>query len=106
MNTLSSPVLEVLEPLPASAPIINTDAPSKISKQATRTSLKASTIDGVLATIFSNITGGVLLINFLLQLGATPVEIGLLSSIPMLVNFLQPLGAYIADSMKSRHWYI
>lgn len=106
MNTLSSPVLEVLEPQAASAPIIQTDAPPKISKQATRTSLKASTIDGVLATIFSNITGGVLLINFLLQLGATPVEIGLLSSIPMLVNFLQPLGAYIADSMKSRHWYI
>lgn len=106
MNTLSSPVLEVLEPLAAPAPIIKTDAPPKIPKQATRTSLKASTIDGVLATIFSNITGGVLLINFLLQLGATPVEIGLLSSIPMLVNFLQPLGAYIADSMKSRHWYI
>ena len=106
MNTLSSPVLEVLEPLAGSAPIIKTDAPPKISKQGTRTSLKASTIDGVLATIFSNITGGVLLINFLLQLGATPVEIGLLSSIPMLVNFLQPLGAYIADSMKSRHWYI
>jgi MFS family permease len=106
VNTLSSPVLEVLEPLAVSAPIIKTDAPPKISKQGTRTSLKASTIDGVLATIFSNITGGVLLINFLLQLGATPVEIGLLSSIPMLVNFLQPLGAYIADSMKSRHWYI
>jgi len=106
VNTLSSPVLEVLEPQAASTPIIKTDAPPKISKQATRTSLKASTIDGVLATIFSNITSGVLLINFLLQLGATPVEIGLLSSIPMLVNFLQPLGAYIADSMKSRHWYI
>lgn len=106
MNTLSSPVLEVLDPPSASAPIIKTDALPKISKQGTRTSLKASTIDGVLATIFSNITGGVLLINFLLQLGATPVEIGLLSSIPMLVNFFQPLGAYIADSMKSRHWYI
>ena len=43
--------------------------------------------------------------NFLLQLGATPVEIGLLSSIPMLVNLLQPLGAYIADLTTSRHSY-
>ncbi|OUL26681.1 MFS transporter [Nostoc sp. T09] len=100
-----SPPIEVIKPLPASAPILKTDSPPKISKQATRTSLKASTIDGVFATIFSNITGGVLLVNFLLQLGATPVEIGLLSSIPLLVNFLQPLGAYLADRTSSRHWY-
>jgi hypothetical protein len=40
--------------------------------------MRASTLDGVFAIIFSNITGGILLINFLLNLGATPVEIGLL----------------------------
>ncbi|BAY22989.1 major facilitator superfamily MFS_1 [Calothrix sp. NIES-2100] len=97
--------VEVIKPAPASALIPQTDSPPKISKQATRTSLKASTIDGVFATIFSNITGGVLLVNFLLQLGATPVEIGLLSSIPLLANFLQPLGAYLADRTSSRHWY-
>ncbi|MDZ8052036.1 MAG: MFS transporter [Aulosira sp. ZfuVER01] len=100
-----SPPLELIKPLPTSAPILKTDSPPKISKQATRTSLKASTIDGVFATIFSNITGGVLLVNFLLELGASPVEIGLLSSIPLLVNFLQPLGAYLADRTSSRHWY-
>lgn len=79
--------------------------PQKISKAATRASLKASTIDGVLATLFHIITGGVLLSNFLLELGATPAEIGMLSSIPMLVNLLQPLGAYLADRTNSRHWY-
>lgn len=105
VNTLSSSALEVLEPLPAPAPLPD-KAPTKISPQAKRRSLKASTIDGILATIFSNITSGVLLINFLLELGATPVEIGLLSSIPLLVNFLQPLGAYLADRTTSRHWYI
>ena len=68
-----------------------------ISKQAIRTSLNASTLDGVVAAIFGATTGGVLLTNFLLKLGATPVEIGLLSSIPMMVNLLQPVGAYIAD---------
>lgn len=76
-----------------------------ISKQAIRTSLRASTLDGVLATIFSATTGGVLLTNFLLKLGATPLEIGLLSSIPMLVNLLQPVGAYIADRTTSRYLY-
>jgi MFS family permease len=97
--------IEVIKPVSGSIPILQTDSPPKISKQATRTSLKASTIDGVFATIFSNITGGVLLVNFLLQLGATPVEIGLLSSIPLVVNFLQPLGAFLADRTSSRHWY-
>lgn len=106
MKTPSPPTLEVLEPLSASASVLKLNRPPKISKQATRISLKASTLDGVFATIFSNITGEVLLINFLLQLGATPVEIGLLSSIPLLVNFLQPLGAYLGDRTSSRNKYI
>jgi MFS family permease len=79
--------------------------PFKISKTAIRQSLCASTLDGVFATVFSGVTGGVLLTNFLLQLGATSVEIGLLASIPMFVNLLQPLGAYLSERTTSRHWY-
>lgn len=79
--------------------------PLKISKTAIRHSLRASTLDGVFATVFSGVTGGVLLTNFLLQLGATSVEIGLLASIPMFVNLLQPLGAYLSERTTSRHWY-
>ena len=79
--------------------------PLIISKKSVRTSLQASTLDGVFATIFGSVTTGVLLTNFLLELGATSVEIGLLSSIPMFVNLLQPLGAYLADRTTSRHWY-
>ena len=97
-----SPALEIQQPLAAPAPIVPN---KKISKQALRTSLHASTLDGVLAVVFSATTSGVLLTNFLLKLGATPVEIGLLSSIPMLVNVLQPLGAYFADRLSSRHSY-
>jgi MFS family permease len=106
VNNLSSPTLEALEPLPGLTAKQGNNAIAKISKQAIRTSLKASTMDGILAAIFANITSGVLLVNFLLELGATPVEIGMLSSIPMLVNFLQPLGAFIADRTESRHWYV
>ncbi len=105
MTTLSSSTLEIREPLSAPAPTLETNV-TKISKQAIRTSLQASTISAVFVTIFTNITGGVLLINFLLNLGATPVEIGMVSSIPMLTNFLQPLGAYIADRTQSRNWYL
>ena len=99
-----SPALEI-QPLAAPPPIVPTQSSQKISKQALRTSLQASTLDGVLAVVFGATTGGVLLTNFLLKLGATPVEIGLLSSIPMLVNLLQPLGAYFADRTTSRHNY-
>ena len=75
------------------------------AKNAIRTSLRASTLDGVFATIFSTITSGVLLSNFLVELHASPTEIGLLSSIPMLANLIQPLGAFLGDRVNSRHNY-
>jgi hypothetical protein len=102
VETLSVPPLKVIE-----SPAASAQPPSqpKISTQDIKTSLKASTLDGIFAAIFTSITSGVLLTNFLLQLGANPVEIGMLSSIPMLLNLLQPLGAYFADRTTSRHIY-
>ncbi|MUL36475.1 MFS transporter [Gloeocapsopsis dulcis] len=104
METISPPTIETREhrhllTVPPSK------LPPQISPQEIRTSLKASTIDGIFAAIFSSITSGVLLTNFLLHLGASSVEIGMLSSIPMVVNLLQPLGAYFADRTTSRHNY-
>ncbi len=75
------------------------------SKDQIRSSLRTSTLDGIFATVFSTITGGVLLSNFLVELGATPFQIGLLASIPMIVNLLQPLGAFLADRTTSRRRY-
>ncbi|NQE36766.1 MFS transporter [Microcoleus asticus] len=79
--------------------------PQKISKREIRTSLKALTTEGGFATVFASIIGGALLSNFLLDLGASTVEIGLLASIPQLTNLLQPLGAYLGDRTNSRNWY-
>ena len=88
---------------------IYADGEAKLAKPAARVSVRqslvASTIDGGLATVFSNITGGVLLSNFLLDLGASPVEIGMLTSLPMLTNLLQPLGALLSNRTQSRHSY-
>jgi MFS family permease len=70
-----------------------------------RTSLQASTLDAIFAMIFSITTGGILLSNFLVELDASPVVFGLLSSIPMLVNLIQPLGAYISERTTSRFQY-
>jgi MFS family permease len=77
----------------------------KISKPEIRASLRALTFESVFATVFYSIIGGALLTNFLLELGAGPVEIGLLASIPQLVNLLQPLGAYLVDRSPSFNWY-
>ncbi|MDZ7967360.1 MAG: MFS transporter [Nostoc sp. DedSLP03] len=78
---------------------------SRISKDTIRTSLKASTADSVLASVYSLGTGGILLSNLLVELGASPVVFGMLSSIPMLVNLIQPLGAYLSERSTSRFQY-
>jgi len=102
VNSLSPEIIDSLAEPASPQPC---GPPQKPSKQAIRTSLKASTLDGVFAAIFSSTTSGILLVNFLLQVGASPAEIGLLSSIPMLLNLLQPVGAYFADRTSSRHLY-
>ncbi|MEG4589518.1 MFS transporter [Microcoleus sp. MOSTC5] len=88
-----------------SEPVLTTNPHLKIPKRDIRKSLKALTTEGAFATVFYSIIGGALLSNFLLDLGASTVEIGLLASIPQLTNLLQPLGAYLGDRIKSRHWY-
>lgn len=87
----------------ALAPVAALSIPAE--KDAIRTSLRASTWDGMFATIFSNAVGGVLLSNFLVELHATPTQIGMLASIPMVANLIQPLGAWLGDRARSRHWY-
>ncbi|AFZ57342.1 MFS transporter [Anabaena cylindrica FACHB-243] len=77
----------------------------RFPKNAIRTSLQASTLDAIFAAIFSITTGGILLGNFLVELDASPVIFGMLSSIPMLVNLIQPLGAYISERTTSRFQY-
>lgn len=75
------------------------------AKQGIRTSLQASTIDGLFAAVFSITTTGILLSNFLVEFDASPIVFGMLSSIPMLVNLVQPLGAMLSERTTSRFWY-
>jgi hypothetical protein len=81
------PVAQLNQPLSLQTPeildnkisqlVLSPKTDLKISKQDVRSNLKASTLDGVFATVFESATGGVLLSNFLLQLGASSVEIGI-----------------------------
>jgi MFS family permease len=70
-----------------------------------RHSLIASSLDAVFAAIYSNLTSGVLLSNFLVDLRANSFEVGILSAIPMLANVVQPLGAWWGNRWASRRNY-
>lgn len=98
--------VEAIDSLKQENPVELTEiSPGSAPVKSIRSSLRASTIDGVFATIFHNIAGGVLLSNFLVNLNATTVQIGTLAAIPMVVNLIQPLGAYLANRTTSRHQY-
>lgn len=71
-------------------------------KNTIRRSLSASSMDGLFATIYGQTTSGVLLSNFLIELQANPAAIGMIVSVPMLANLVQPLGAYWSNRTESR----
>jgi MFS family permease len=106
-ETITALSQESPEPVTGTEPVFSLSAQpeSRLSKDAIRSSLSASTLDGIFAAIFSNIAGGVLLSNFLVELHASPVEVGMLASIPMLANLMQPLGAILGDRTTSLHNY-
>lgn len=106
IKTASSVILE--PPQTSQLPTqIASQSPSsrKVAKNAIRTSLTASTFDAVFAAVFSLATGGILLSNFLVELDTSPVVFGMMSSIPMLVNLIQPLGALLSEHSTSRFHY-
>jgi sugar phosphate permease len=106
IETLSTLGQEFSESIAFTELLSDVQEPSSVFlKNAIRTSLRASTLDGMFAAIFSNAVSGVLLSNFLVELHASPTQIGLLASIPMLANLFQPLGAWLGDRSTSRHFY-
>jgi MFS family permease len=102
-NFLATKIAQIAKPETAIAP--NSQQTSSQYKAAIRTSLKASSIDGIFAAVFSITTTGILLSNFLVELDASPLIFGMLSSITMVVNLIQPLGAYISERTTSRFKY-
>jgi MFS family permease len=105
LETKPLPHQEIQEDIASLETVLLTNPRLKLSKPETRSTLRALTLEGVSGTLFYSIIGGALLSNFLLDLGAGPVEIGMLASIPQVVNLLQPFGAYLAGQMQSRYRY-
>ncbi|MBI2084372.1 MAG: MFS transporter [Candidatus Aenigmarchaeota archaeon] len=64
--------------------------------------LNYSIADGIGAAIMGSLTSGVFLVGFALLLGASPVQIGILSSLPFFASVAQLIGSYFIESGASR----
>lgn len=79
-------------PLPAVAA-----APAEPNLQAQiRRTMKLSVLEGSFTQIFLNWTSGSVLIGYMLHVGATPFQIGLVSSVPLLAQASSPFAAWLA----------
>lgn len=70
-------------------------------RQARRT-MRLSVLEGMPATVFINWTAGSVLTGYALHLGATPGELGLIASAPLLGQATSPLAAWLAGRMGAR----
>lgn len=65
-------------------------------------SLKISIYDGFFAVAFTALTGSVFLPAFLLKIGASHFQIGLVAALPLFANIGQLLGAFIVERWNIR----
>lgn len=71
-----------------------------------RKNLWILTLEGVPAIIMLTLLGGPFLTGYLLHLGATSQEIGLVLSMTTLVNVVQIFIAYWMQKVKNRYWFL
>lgn len=60
-------------------------------------SMNLSVAEGSLATLMGTLTSGVFLTGFALEMGATRLQIGILSALPVCANLAQLGGAYLLE---------
>ena len=64
--------------------------------------LKLVVRDGLATQAMVTLTGGIFLVAFALQLGASNTVIGLLAAIPPLAELLQMPSIYVVDRIRNR----
>jgi MFS family permease len=67
-----------------------------------RRTMRLSVLEGSLTQTFLNWTSGSVLIGFMLHLGASPAEIALVGSVPLLSQVASPAAAYLAAAFGRR----
>jgi MFS family permease len=69
-----------------------------------RRTMRFSTLEGSFVQAFLNWTTGSALIGYMLYLGATPTEISLVGSVPLLAQVTNPFAAYFASLFGRRKY--
>ena len=72
-----------------------TAAPPTLEPGVKRT-LGFSVLEGAFTQVFINWTSGSVLIGYMLYLGASPTQLGLVASMPLLAQVVSPFAAYVA----------
>jgi len=77
------------------------------TRRAVRRTMRLSVVEGSLTQAFLNWTSGSVLIGFMLHLGASPTEIAMVGSVPLLAQVASPFAAYLAEAFGHRRlWTI
>lgn len=92
--------MSAVPPPPGSAALLTDLDPS--TRRLVRRTMRLSVAEGSLTQIFLNWTSGSVLIGFMLHLGASPAEIALVGSVPLLSQVASPAAAYLAAAMGRR----
>ncbi len=71
-------------------------------REAVRATMRMSVVEGSMTQVFLNWTSGAVLIGFMLHVGASPGEIALVGSVPLLAQVASPTAAYLAASLGHR----
>jgi len=90
-TTIPSPRTAQLDPAELKLP------PSVVAR-----GLRLSTIEGLLTTVYVNVTVGAFLTGFALLLGAGPFELGVIGALPFLSQLFQFVGAYLEERFGNR----
>ncbi|MCW5818380.1 MAG: MFS transporter [Trueperaceae bacterium] len=84
------------------AALAHSGAPDERTGMLVRRTMRLSVVEGSLTQILLNWTTGSVLVGYLLHLGATPTQIALASSMPLLAQVASPFGAWVAEVMGRR----
>ena len=88
LDAATPPTLKRREPGPPGDPV--------------RRTMRLSIYEGSVTQIFLTWTTGAVLIGYLLHLGASPTEIALVGSVPLLAQVMSPFAAFLAGNFGHR----
>jgi MFS family permease len=90
------------EPSAEAAQIPEAPVPAPITKEELEKSLHYSVVEVAYAGILGNLAGGVILTGFLLALGASDVQIGIMGALPFFAYLWMLHGSYLVERIRDR----